>query len=257
MFRLCAIAKLAGFWDSFRMRLVKWILVPAVLLFVSGALAVYLGNDALLRYEDKNPSTIALVDGKEVVRNAKRLPSYGPNFETYSLSLSTLGRTHVHSRLRPVILSAYALLEKRAPGIGFIYGETGWKNGGRLWPHRTHRNGLSVDFMVPVRSKATGKPAKLALSPLNKYGYSLRFDKKGLHGDYLIDFEAVLQHLKALKERALASSLRVKRVILDPPLLDILRKQSGFDAIADIEFMKGEAWFPHDSHYHVDFEIRS
>lgn len=197
---------------------------------------LYFGNDLLVRLEA-----------------GTRLPSSGPNFETYSRVLSTVGRTHVHEKLKPVLLDSYKRLEKTEPNITWIFGESGWKNGGPFWPHRTHQNGLSVDFMVPVLERGTKTPTKLALSPFNLWGYSLRFDNEGLHGDVQIDFAAIISHLRALNDACDAVGLRIKRVIFEPKLLAKLRAERHFGEIRNILFMENKAWFPHDSHYHVDF----
>lgn len=78
------------------------------------------------------------------------MPSKGKNFETYSYFLSFLGRTCIHSKVRETILGAYNILETTQPEITFIYGEMGWCNSGRFRPHRTHQNGMSGDFIMPL-----------------------------------------------------------------------------------------------------------
>ena len=60
----------------------------------------------------------------------------------------------------------------------FVYGETGWAGGGRFKPHRTHQNGTSVDFMVPVRNDA-GASVPLPRGYGDRYGYDLEFDASG------------------------------------------------------------------------------
>ncbi len=111
---------------------------------------LYFGNDLLIKFEDQTPSVVLKKHGTEVIQNAKRMPSDGSNFSTYSRCLSTVGRTHIHSELKTVLLESYKNLEITAPHIKWIYAEMGWKNGGHFWPHKTHRNGLCVDFIVPV-----------------------------------------------------------------------------------------------------------
>src|SRR4051794_38452015 len=66
-----------------------------------------------------------------------QLPTSGKNYAAYSNAGAALGRTYVHSKVQEVVLDAYQALEKTAPDKHFIYGETGWKNGGRIRPHRT------------------------------------------------------------------------------------------------------------------------
>ncbi|MGL1409600.1 penicillin-insensitive murein endopeptidase, partial [Vibrio parahaemolyticus] len=84
----------------------------------------------------------------------------GPNFTPYSRLGVALGRTHVHAQVAEIVADAYASLARRTPEIRYVYGESGWPSGGRFRPHRSHQNGLSVDFFVPVRD-ADGRSVAL------------------------------------------------------------------------------------------------
>ncbi len=75
-----------------------------------------------------------------------KLPGEGSNFVSYSGIAELLGRTYVHSMVKEIVLASYKWLEKEAPLKVFKYAETGFKEGGEFKPHKTHRNGLSVDF---------------------------------------------------------------------------------------------------------------
>jgi penicillin-insensitive murein endopeptidase len=85
------------------------------------------------------------------LESGEQLVKSGPNFEAYSSLGVAAGRTYVHSKVARVVSDAYSALARSKPKVKFVYGESGWKNGGRIKPHRTHQNGLAVDFMVPVR----------------------------------------------------------------------------------------------------------
>jgi penicillin-insensitive murein endopeptidase len=111
-----------------------------------------------------------------------------------------------------VVLSAYQSLERAAPGKIFVYGETGWKSGGRIRPHRTHQNGLSVDFMVPVLDR-TGRSVPLPTSALNRFGYDIEFDAAGRYQDLEIDFAAVAEHLYQLDAAARRRGIGIALVI--------------------------------------------
>ena len=214
----------------------------------------YEGNDWLVLFENQTiPSKIIInKNNQPTVQNAKRLASKGANFQTYSRFLSAIGRTHVHEKVRDAMVEAYASLEKRTPDVIYVYGETGWKNGGNFWPHRTHRNGMCVDFMVPV--KKANIPTTLFLWPGNAWGYNVRFDEHGKHNAYSIDFEAMVEHLDALQNACKLFSLKIKVVIVDLPLLALLKKSDTHQKLKGIPFAAFKAWFPHDSHYHVEFE---
>src|SRR5512143_887219 len=92
---------------------------------------------------DKQESICYGTEEKGRIENAWQLPTEGPNFSSYSYLGVMLGRNYVHSKVYETILDAYNKLKKDMPEKVFVYGETGWKNGGRFRPHKTHQNGLS------------------------------------------------------------------------------------------------------------------
>lgn len=184
-----------------------------------------------------------------------QLPKSGSNFEPYSSTGVTVGRTYVHSKVAEVVSDAYSFLARSSPEVKYVYGESGWRSGGRIKPHRTHQNGLAVDFMVPVRD-ASGRSVALPTGVSNKFGYNIEFDSKGRFGELTIDFEAVAEHLHALHSAAKARGIGVERVIFDPAFLPQLYKTKRGKFIEDnINFMKAQAWVRHDEHYHVDFAV--
>lgn len=192
---------------------------------------------------------------KGALENGVKLPLTGKNFSAYSGIGAAAGRTYVHSKVESVIVAAYARLSITEPDKVFVYGETGWAGGGRMRPHRTHQNGLSVDFMVPVLDK-TGHSVALPTSALNKYGYGIDFDSKGNFGELRIDFEAMAEHLYELAEAAKRQNVGIALVIFDPPLMPLLlNTKRGPWLKANLPFLKGEAWIRHDEHYHVDFSV--
>jgi penicillin-insensitive murein endopeptidase len=190
------------------------------------------------------------------IENAVALPLSGSNFSAYADIARRLGRTFVHDRVHRVVLAAYAELETTQPDQHFIYAETGAPRGGRFRPHRTHQNGLSADFHVPVRDPQ-GRAASLPLSALNRYGYDLEFDAQGRLGDLVIDFAAINAHLLALDAAARAQGIGIDRVILDPPYLPkLFAAERGDEVRQRLRFMPRPAWVRHDEHYHVDFAVR-
>lgn len=193
---------------------------------------------------------------KGKIAGAVQLPPSGKNFSAYSDAGVTLGRTHVHATVAEIITLAYSELEKTSPGTQFVYGETGWKSGGSFKPHRTHQNGLSVDFFVPVRD-ASGRSVPLPTSIANKFGYNIEFDAKGKFDELSLDFEAVAEHLYQLDLAAKKLNAPIKMVIFDPPYLNkLFAAKRGAYLKANVPFMRGMAWVRHDEHYHVDFSVR-
>ena len=190
------------------------------------------------------------------LENGVALPSNGANFISYSMSAELVGRTYVHSKVRDVLLDAYKALETAAPGKVFVYGETGWKGGGRIRPHRTHQNGLSVDFMVPVLDQA-GKSVPLPTSPLNRFGYDIEFDASGRYEELAIDFDGVAEHLYQLHRAARAQGIGIALVIFDTAYLPrLLATSRGPYLKQNLKFMQSRPWVRHDEHYHVDFAVK-
>ncbi len=166
-----------------------------------------------------------------------------------------LGRTYVHQRVHAAIIASYQQLEKTMPNVKYVYGETGLRRGGRFKPHRTHQNGLSVDFMVPVRD-ANAQSVPLPASMTNRYGYDLEFDGQGKLDNLRIDFEAIAEHLYQLQQAAKANGIGISRVIFDPPYLPkLFSTKRGAWLEKNLSFMRNSAWVRYDEHYHVDFSI--
>lgn len=220
---------------------------------VAGALAgvAFLASRA---GSNRSPSTCFGSPGSGSLQDGWKLPRRGKNFRAYSDLAWMLERTFVHSTVYAVVLEAYRQLETSQAEHEFIYGETGSRDGGPFKPHRTHQNGLSVDFMVPVRD-ATGAANQIPTSVLNELGYALEFDDSGRLGELTIDFEALASHLAELKRAATRSRARIANVIFHAPLRARLARTRAWPHIRDLPFMTRAAWIRHDEHYHVDFAV--
>jgi penicillin-insensitive murein DD-endopeptidase len=189
------------------------------------------------------------------LENGVQLPSEGTNFVGYSAVARLAGRTYVHSSVKDIMLAAYKDLEKDQPNKVYKYAETGYEKGGQFKPHKTHRNGLSVDFMTPVLNE-NNKSVHLPTHPLNKFGYDIEFDKNGEYDGLRIDYDAVAAHIVALHKQARAHGYDLWRVIFDPKLQPNLYKTLYGEYLKNnVQFSKARAWVRHDEHYHVDFAI--
>lgn len=184
-----------------------------------------------------------------------QLPKSGSNYEGYSSLARLLGRTYVHSTVMKIMLNTYKNLETEQPGNQFKYAETGFKKGGKFKPHKTHQNGLSVDFMVPVLN-TDGQSVHLPTHPFNKFGYNIEFDKKGNYNGLKIDFDALAAHIVQLHKEAKKQGHDLWRVIFDPELQPLLFKTKYGDYLKkNVVFSRKRSWVRHDEHYHVDFLI--
>lgn len=184
-----------------------------------------------------------------------KLPEKGNNFKSYSYLAGLAGRTYVHSEVSEIVVDAYKILEAEQPAKVYKYAETGFKTGGQFSPHKTHQNGLSVDFMTPV-ANSQGQSVHLPTHIFNKLGYSIEFDETNSYQELHIDFEAIAAHIVALHLSAKKMGYDLWRVIFDPKLQPYLYQTQYADYLRQhISFSKKPSWVRHDEHYHVDFQI--
>lgn len=183
------------------------------------------------------------------------LPPQGQNYVPYSTLGVTLGRTYVHQTARDIVVDAYEATRIIAPEKRFMYGETGLATGGPFKPHRTHQSGVSVDFMVPVVDR-TNRSVLIPATMQNKFGYGLEFDASGSLDDLQIDFDAMAEHLYQLAEAAKKRQVKIKTVILQKQLMELLFKTERGNVLRNsVPFMKTTPWIKHDEHYHVEFAL--
>ncbi len=220
------------------------------------ALAAAFGLNAPVAYAADSVCYGTPANGR--LERAEQLPKSGQNFRAYSGAGVALGRTYAHARVVRAVESAYAQLATAMPNTVFVYGETGFERGGRFRPHKTHQNGLSVDFMVPVLD-THGRSVPLPGSAANRYGYDIEFDAQGRYRLdskrlYRIDFEAISEHLYRLHRAANAAGAPIDRVIFEPAYLPkLFATKRGAYLRRHLRFVRGKVWWRHDEHYHVDF----
>jgi penicillin-insensitive murein endopeptidase len=190
------------------------------------------------------------------VEGSVKLPLGGANFSSYSALAATAGRTHVHSKVAEILETSYKALAASHPNTHYVYGETGWPSGGKFRPHRTHQNGLSVDFFVPVRD-GKGRSVPLPTNLSDRFGYDVEFNQEAKYGEYSIDFEALAEHLYQLDIAAKAAGSRLVLVIFENQYQSrLFATNRGAYLQKNLPFMKGKPWVRHDEHYHVDFAVR-
>jgi penicillin-insensitive murein endopeptidase len=228
----------------------------AIGLAVAASVGGFAGYIAWLGIDGSAPSVCRGTPARGSLEGGRRLPAWGDNYRAYSLLGFMAGRTFVHSAVRDAMRDAYAELKRSQPELRFVYAETGWPWGGSFAPHKTHANGTSVDFHVPVRTPE-GRVTEVPTSPFHMFGYGMKFDAAGKSGSsYQLDFEAMGQHLLALDKAAHARGISIRLVIFDVRLQPRLRaSKSGALAMRRLSFNAKPAWWPHEDHYHVDFNV--
>ena len=189
------------------------------------------------------------------IENSVKLPGHGSNFSAYSTLAASAGRTYVHSKVAEIVASAYGALAVERPTTVYVYGETGLSSGGRFRPHRSHQNGTSVDFFVPVKN-AEGKSVPLSTGIMTRFGYDIELDTNARYEEFSIDFEAMAEHLYQLHQAAKVRGVGFSLVIFDTPYLPkLFATVRGPYLQQNLPFMKGKPWVRHDEHYHVDFAV--
>lgn len=189
------------------------------------------------------------------LEHARQLPKSGSNFKVYSTIGHLLGRNYVHSKVAEIVTRSYAALEKTAPGKQLIYGETGHQQGGKFRPHKSHQNGLSVDFFVPVMNART-ESVPLPIGVLNKFGYAIEFDSNASYEGLRIDFETLAKHIQAIKIEADKINVGIRVVIFDNEFQKkLMTTPTGMQLLQNVKFSTKTPWVRHDEHYHIDFEV--
>lgn len=214
---------------------------------------LYLFPNTLLVLENARPSVShgSVRNGR--VENAKRLPFQGENFTTYSFPGYLFGRTFVHEKVKKTVLDAFAKCAEKVPGTTFVIGETGLADGGIFHPHRTHRNGLSIDIMTPLLRY--GEPFHTH-HLFNLWGYALEFDDHGyLNKRTGIDYDSLGEIILALKEAAAHNGLSIEKVIFDPVLRPPLFATEAGKKIRDLPYTRNRIILRHDDHFHIDFGL--
>ena len=191
------------------------------------------------------------------MEHGKLIPYYGSNYSYFDTTSYFSGRAFLHEDVLDITLKAYKQLESESDRVYRIM-ECANKKGGKLFPHQTHQNGTSIDFMMPLIKDH--KPYyKLDETGVNHYW--LTFDDAGKYSEdksVEIDFEAVAQHILILNDVANKNGWEVKKVIIKIELKDELYatpsgkklKVKGMYLVQGLSKMVNAL---HDEHYHIDF----
>lgn len=206
--------------------------------------------------KEESVSSGSVSDGS--LTNGKLFPFSGANYQYFDTLSYINGRAFLHNRILASVLETYDSLAVRQPGRQFRVMECANQHGGELYPHRTHQNGLSVDFMMPLIKD--GAPY-YELDDLGKEHYFLHFNNNGEYAEdteVSIDFNLVALHLLLLDQQARLHGYRITKVIINTHLKDELfntpfgqeLKSSNIYVVQRLSRLINAL---HDDHYHVDF----
>ncbi|GAB5416445.1 MAG: hypothetical protein Crog4KO_09680 [Crocinitomicaceae bacterium] len=208
-------------------------------------------NDSL---ESKSIGSV----GNGSIEHATLIPFEGSNYSYFDKTSYLGGRAFTHSKVAQITVDTYEALEKQGVDRHFKVMEFSRKEGGKIFPHRTHQNGLSVDYMMPLQKD--GKP----YYELDKKGashYLLEFDADGNFSEdaaISIDFDMAAKHILELDKQARKNGMRIHKVIFNTHLKDELfaskngktLRNSGIYVTRNLSKIINDL---HDDHYHVDF----
>ena len=194
------------------------------------------------------------------LKHGKLMPFSGPNFHYFDTLSYLSGRAYVNHLVKQTIVATYASFEKTDSDLKFGLMECAHEHGGKLFPHRTHQNGLSVDFMSPKLKD--GKPY-YDLNHLGADHYWLDFDNNGNYTEdpnISLDFNLIARHIVKLDEIARQYGLKINKVIFKMELKDELYATEYGKTILKKGIYITKKLDPlvnalHDDHYHIDFEI--
>ncbi len=208
---------------------------------------------------DSLPSKSLGTVSKGTLENGKLMPNEGENFSYFSAESYLAGRAYTHEKVMKTVLATYASLGKKYPGRQFKLMECSNEKGGKIWPHHTHQNGLSVDFMMPLKQSDS---AYYKLDDRGRAHYLLDFDDRGRYSadsTVSIDFDLVAKQILILDEQARKNHLKVSKVIIKIELKDELYstphgkklKAKGIYVVKALTPLINDL---HDDHFHIDFE---
>lgn len=191
--------------------------------------------------------------------HGKLMPFQGKNYFYFDTSSYLSGRAFVNKKVKELCLDAYQELEKTVPNRSFGIMECSNEKGGKLEPHHTHQNGLSVDFMSPLKSHDT---INTSLDKTGIQHYFIDFDEDARYTkdkQIYIDFDAMALHILKLNALASKHGLKINKVILKLNLKDNLYaskygtelKSKGIYFAQKLPTIINNL---HDDHYHIDFE---
>lgn len=192
------------------------------------------------------------------LQNASIIPYQGENFKYFDEGSYLGGRAFTNAVVAKITVDTYEALHKKGVNRFFRVMEFSRKEGGKIFPHRTHQNGLSVDFMMPLMKN--NEPC-YELDEKGASHYLLDFDRNGAYTEnpeIKIDFDAAAFHLLELEKQARKNGMRIHKVIFNTYLKDELYASesgkkllsSGIYITRNLSKMINDL---HDDHYHVDF----
>jgi penicillin-insensitive murein endopeptidase len=194
------------------------------------------------------------------LQNGTLIPFSGSNFMYFDTASYLSGRAFTNHLVAQTVINTFKTFELNGEKRKFSIMEFSNEHGGKMFPHRTHQNGMSVDMMMPLMKD--GKPY-YDLDDLGAMHYLLEFNKEGQYINdttISIDFEMVANEINQMRIEAEKLGLKITKVIFNTDLRDELFATTHGQLFAtngpyitrNLEPVINDL---HDDHFHVDFEI--
>jgi len=205
------------------------------------------------------PSHVIGTVSKGKLNHGKLFPFYGDNFSYFDSRSYLNHRAFTSDAVLSTILASYQDMKSIADKRHFYLMELSNKEGGQIYPHRTHQNGLSADFMMPMLKD---NAPYIGLDTLGIDHYWLKFNNKGEYSEdksVKVDFELIAKHILNLEKNARKNGLKISKVIIKIEFKDELfssaagqrLKNSGIYVVQNLSKLINDI---HDDHYHIDFK---
>jgi penicillin-insensitive murein endopeptidase len=191
------------------------------------------------------------------LEHGKLMPYKGENFIYFDRMSYLEGRGFLHGSARTAVVDTYDSLRQVLPRRYFNIMECSNEFGGELFPHRTHQNGMSIDFMMPLLKN--GKPY-YGLDTLGAEHYLLSFNDDGKYKkdpSISIDFDLVARHILMLDYFARQNGLNIFKVIIKIEFKDELFATEHGKLLKSSDIYVVQGLSPlinslHDDHFHID-----
>tara|TARA_B110000037_G_scaffold26795_1_gene31547 strand:+ start:12427 stop:13263 length:837 start_codon:yes stop_codon:yes gene_type:complete len=211
-----------------------------------------------LKSNDDTASASIGTVGNGTLKHAKLMPYKGKNFIYFDRESYLAGRGFLHGLVRSTVLTTYDSLSRALPHRYFNIMECSNEDGGEMFPHKTHQNGMSIDFMMPLLQN--NKPY-YGLDTIGAAHYLLNFDDEGKYSrdpSISIDFNLVARKILLISYFARQFGLNVTKVIIKIELKDELfaTEYGQLLKASDIYVVQGLSPLInalHDDHFHLDF----
>ena len=205
------------------------------------------------------------------IKGARALPPWGSGYTTYSWLGAGIGRQYGDHRVIASLIDGLAKASTKTDTT-YVVAEIGHANGALLKPHSSHKMGLKVDILTPMRDVKSKKPKVLPSHIFNLWGYCWSIHPKtyrvqgkkwevyskkpkarrqycpttqqdlGLE----VDFEAMRDMIIGLRDAARTHNTRLVSVILDASFIKKVGPIKGVK-------LTSKAWIRHDEHLHFSF----